>query len=91
MLYLPDGVAFANEKMGWSDRLLNKNSSGWVRIPREREGMHFALAGDRGPGKSAAIRQILAEARARGEAAVVYDPAMEYLAQFYEPQRATCC
>ena len=48
MLYLPDGVAFANEKMGWSDRLLNKNSSGWVRIPREREGMHFVLAGDSG-------------------------------------------
>jgi hypothetical protein len=87
MLYLPDGVAFANEKMGWSDRLLNKNSSGWARIPREREGMHFVLAGDSGPAKIAAIRQILAEARARGEAAVVYDPAMEYLAQFYEPQR----
>ena len=87
MLYLPDGVAFANEKMGWSDKLFNKNSSGWARIPREREGMHFVLAGDSGPAKIAAIRQILAEARARGEAAVVYDPAMEYLAQFYEPQR----
>ncbi len=87
MLYLPDGVAFVNEKMGWSDRLLNKPSSGWVRIPREREGMHFVLAGDSGPAKIAAIRQILAEARARGEAAVVYDPAMEYLARFYEPQR----
>ncbi len=86
MLYLPDGVSFANEEIGWSDRLLYKKLSGWVRIPREREGMHVVIAGDRGGSKAAAIRQILTEARVRGEAAVVYDPAMEYLAEFYEPQ-----
>jgi hypothetical protein len=87
MLYLPDGVAFANEEIGWSDKLLNKKSGGWARIPREREGMHFVIAGDRGGAKAAAIRQILTEARARADAAVVYDPAMEYLAEFYDPQR----
>lgn len=86
MQYLPDGVSFANEEIGWSDKLLNKKSSRGVRIPREREGMHVVIAGDRGGAKTAAIRQILAEARARGEAAIVYDPAMEYLGQFYEPQ-----
>ena len=66
MLYLPDGVAFANEKMGWSDRLFNKNSSGWARIPREREGMHFVIAGDSGGGKAAAIRQMLHDRRNAG-------------------------
>ena len=39
--------------------------------------------GDSGTGKSAAIRQMLAQIWERGEAAIVYDPAMEYLPQFY--------
>ena len=49
--------------------------------------MHFLIVGDSGTGKSAAIRQILSQVCERGEAAIVYDPAMEYLPQFYNEAR----
>jgi len=82
-----DGMAFVNEERGVLDRLARKNASRWVRVPRDREAMHFLIMGDSGMGKSAAIRQILAQIWERGETAIVYDPAMEYLTQFYEPRR----
>ena len=71
----------------WWDKLLHKNLSRWARVPREREAMHFLIVGDSGTGKIAAIRQILAQIWERGEAAIVYDPAMEYLPQFYNEAR----
>ena len=43
--------------------------------------------GDSGTGKSALIRQILTQIEARGETAIVYDPALEYTPQFYAPDR----
>ena len=82
-----DGVAFVNEEQTRMDRLLRNNASRWVRVPRHREAMHFLVMGDSGTGKSAAIRQILAQVWERGEAAIVYDPALEYLPQFYSPAR----
>ena len=39
----------------------SKTASRWVRIPREREAMHFLIVGDSGTGKSAAIRQMLSQ------------------------------
>jgi type IV secretory pathway TraG/TraD family ATPase VirD4 len=87
MSYLPDGVMFINEEMSWSDKILHKNASQWARIPREREAMHFLIVGDSGTGKSAAIRQMLSQIWERGESAIVYDPAMEYLPQFYNEAR----
>ncbi|WP_433971867.1 type IV secretion system DNA-binding domain-containing protein [Tunturiibacter lichenicola] len=83
----PDGIAFVNEEQSWSDRLVHKNLSRWVRIPRDREAMHFLIVGDSGTGKSATIRQLLSQIADRGEAAIVYDPAMEYLPQFYKEGR----
>ena len=87
MRYLPDGVMFINEEQTWIERLFRKNESRWARVPREREAMHFLIVGDSGTGKSAAIRQLLAQVSDRGEAAIVYDPAMEYLPQFYSESR----
>jgi hypothetical protein len=49
--------------------------------------MHFLIVGDSGTGKSATIRQLLSQIADRGEAAIVYDPAMEYLPQFYNESR----
>ncbi|MBB5344466.1 type IV secretion system DNA-binding domain-containing protein [Tunturibacter empetritectus] len=83
----PDGIAFVNEEQTWWDRLVHKNLSSWVRIPRDREAMHFLIVGDSGTGKSATIRQLLSQIADRGEAAIVYDPAMEYLPQFYNEGR----
>ncbi len=84
---LPDGVMFINEEQSWSDKLLRKNASRWVRVPREREAMHFLIVGDSGTGKSAAIRQVLSQIADRGETAIVYDPALEYVPQFYRESR----
>ncbi len=82
-----DGMAFVNEERGVMDRLVRNSASRWLRVPRQRDAMHFLIMGDSGMGKSAAIRQIMAQIWERGETAIVYDPAMEYLPQFYNPQR----
>ena len=59
----------------------------WVRIPRGMESSHLLIMGDSGTGKSALIRQISSQLEARGDAAIVYDPALEYTPQFYTPER----
>ena len=59
----------------------------WVRVPRAIESSHFLIMGDSGTGKSALIRQLLQQLDARGETAIVYDPALEYTPQFYTPAR----
>ena len=40
-----------------------------------------------GTGKSALLRQVLMQIAERGETAIVYDPALEYTPQFYQPAR----
>jgi len=60
-----------------------------LRIPRNEENSHFLLLGDSGTGKSSLIRQLLSQVRNRGEAAVVYDPALEFLPHFYDPASDT--
>ncbi|MGA1983319.1 MAG: type IV secretion system DNA-binding domain-containing protein, partial [Acidobacteriaceae bacterium] len=82
-----DGLGFINENQSWADRTLRNRMSRCVRIPRERESMHVLVMGDTGHGKSAIVRQALCQIEERGETAIVYDPAMEYLPQFYEPER----
>jgi hypothetical protein len=57
------------------------------RIPRKLESSHILLLGDTGSGKSNAIRQILRQVEERGEAAIVYDPAGEFVQEFYRPDR----
>lgn len=82
-----DGIGF--EAMEWVSgfgRLLGRKSKlGIVRIPRHEENSHFVLAGDSGTGKSSLMRQILTQVRERGETAVVYDPALEFTPQFFDP------
>jgi len=58
-----------------------------LRIPRNAENKHFLLVGDTGSGKSSIIRQMLYQVAARGESAVVYDPACEFVKQFYNDKR----
>ena len=57
------------------------------RIPRKLESSHILLMGDTGSGKSNAIRQILRQVEQRGETAIVYDPAGEFVQEFYKPER----
>ena len=81
------GIALAtNEQPSWVDRILRRDCR-HVRIPPELENQHFLLMGDTGMGKSVLIRQILLQVAARNETAIVYDPALEYTPEFYEPER----
>jgi len=57
------------------------------RIPKRLESSHILLMGDTGSGKSNAIRQILRQVEARGESGIVYDPAGEFVQEFYRPER----
>jgi type IV secretory pathway TraG/TraD family ATPase VirD4 len=58
-----------------------------LRIPRDAENKHFLTVGDTGSGKTSIIRQLLYQVEERGESAIVYDPACEFVKQFYNPHR----
>jgi Type IV secretion-system coupling protein DNA-binding domain len=58
-----------------------------LRIPRDAENRHFLIVGDTGSGKSSIIRQMLYQVDARGDSAIVYDPACEFVKQFYNERR----
>jgi hypothetical protein len=58
-----------------------------VRIPRSAENKHILAVGDTGAGKSNIIRQILFQVQERNESAIVYDPACEFVKQFYDAHR----
>ena len=71
-----DGVGIATEEDG---KLL--------RIPRTAENKHVLIVGDTGAGKSSLIRQYLTQIASRDHAAIIYDPACEFVKQFYNPRR----
>jgi hypothetical protein len=58
-----------------------------LSIPRSFESSHMMIMGDSGAGKSVLQRQVLIEIAERGESAIVYDPALEYTPQFFNPAR----
>ena len=58
-----------------------------LAIPRGFESSHVMIMGDSGTGKSALLRQVLMQIAERGETAIVYDSALEYTPQFYQPAR----
>jgi hypothetical protein len=83
-----DGIRF---QLRWGGQ-----SSSWItRLPfgpsynvlRRLESSHIMLMGDTGSGKSSAIRQILRQVQQRGESAIVYDPAIDFVGEFYSPVR----
>lgn len=79
-----DGVGFVQQQ-GFAEKLTGRTHS--VRIPRAIESSHILIMGDTGTGKSVLTRRILLEVERRGETAIVYDPALEYTAQFLNPER----
>jgi type IV secretory pathway TraG/TraD family ATPase VirD4 len=58
-----------------------------MRIPLRKEAQHLQLMGDTGVGKTQLIMQCLRQIRGRGDSAIVYDPACEYIQRFYDTQR----
>jgi hypothetical protein len=78
------GIHFQMEREGAFSRWLPAAS---FQVPRRLEASHFLLMGDTGSGKSSAIRQLLHQVEDRAESAIVYDPAMDFLGEFYNPKR----
>jgi hypothetical protein len=58
-----------------------------VRIPARAEAQHIQVIGDTGAGKTTIILQALRQIRARGDSAIIYDPALEFTRRFYEAGR----
>jgi type IV secretory pathway TraG/TraD family ATPase VirD4 len=67
-------------------RLLGRRPAS-LGIRRSLESSHILIMGDSGSGKTSAMRQILRQVDARQEAAVVYDPALEFTPEFFSPER----
>ena len=82
-----DGIGFSTNERRTLGEFLLRREGNMVRIPQEKESSHFMMMGDTGAGKSSLIRQILLQVEQRGETAIVYDPALEYTPQFYNPAR----
>jgi hypothetical protein len=71
-----DGVGFKTNDM-----------TPMLRIPARAEAQHMQIIGDTGAGKSALMFQVLRQVQGRGDAAIVYDPAREFVKRFYNPSR----
>lgn len=71
-----DGIGFATTE-----------AKEMMRIPLQAEAQHIELMGDTGAGKTTLIMQILRQIQSRGHAAIVYDPACEFIQRFYDPKR----
>jgi type IV secretory pathway TraG/TraD family ATPase VirD4 len=71
-----DGVGFKTNDM-----------TPMLRIPARAEAQHMQIIGDTGAGKSALMFQVLRQVQSRGDAAIVYDPAREFVKRFYNPAR----
>ena len=71
-----DGIGFKTDEM-----------KEMIRIPARAEAQHMQFIGDTGAGKSALMFQVLRQVQSRGDSAIVYDPAREYVRRFYNPER----
>ena len=71
-----DGIGFKTDGM-----------KAMLRIPARAEAQHIQIIGDTGAGKSALMFQVLRQVRSRGDSAIVYDPAREFVKRFYDPER----
>ena len=57
-----------------------------IRIPERAEAQHMQIIGDTGAGKTAIMLQILRQIKTRGDSAIIYDPAREFVQRFYDPK-----
>jgi hypothetical protein len=60
-----------------------------IRLPLRAEPKHIQIMGDTGVGKSTLLKQMLEQIEDRGESAIVYDPAGEFVREFYREDRGT--
>ncbi|HEX5423347.1 MAG TPA: type IV secretion system DNA-binding domain-containing protein [Candidatus Acidoferrales bacterium] len=79
-----DGIGF-EEKQTLLQKVFGQVPT--LRLPRAIEPSHILIMGDTGTGKSTLIRRILLQIEERNETAIVYDPALDYTPEFYNPER----
>jgi type IV secretory pathway TraG/TraD family ATPase VirD4 len=84
---LVNGKQFTKAVAGNGIGITTNDSKLPLRIPRDAENKHFLIVGDTGSGKSSVIREMLYQVESRGDSAIVYDPACEFVKQFYNPHR----
>lgn len=58
-----------------------------LRIPKRSEAQHIEIIGDTGSGKSTLLMGFMRQIADRGETAIVYDPACEFIQRFYDESR----
>jgi type IV secretory pathway TraG/TraD family ATPase VirD4 len=58
-----------------------------LRIPARAESQHIQIIGDSGAGKTTIIFQVLRQIQGRNDAAIIYDPACEFIQRFYDSKR----
>lgn len=80
-----DGISFELTGRSFTEKLFGRAPR--LSLPSAIERNHILIMGDTGTGKSTLIRRILLQIEERGEAAIVYDPALDYTPEFYRPER----
>jgi hypothetical protein len=71
-----DGIGIKTDKM-----------KAMIRIPKRAEAQHMQIIADTGGGKTVILLQILRQIKHRGDSAIVYDPARDFVRRFYDPKR----
>lgn len=85
--YLVSAKEFNAAVKGDGIGIKTKDINELVCIPSSAENKHLLAIGDTGSGKTSIIRQLAFRIEERGENAVIYDPAGEFIRQFYSETR----
>lgn len=85
--YLVTAKQFNAAVMGDGIGIQTEDIPHLLRIPARAENQHILAIGDTGSGKTSVIRQLAFRVQERDECAVIYDPAGEFIRQFYSETR----
>ncbi|MGH9436221.1 MAG: type IV secretion system DNA-binding domain-containing protein, partial [Terriglobia bacterium] len=82
-----DGLTFQVDRSRRGSHSFARVKGSRLRVEKRHESQHIQIIGDPGSGKTQAIMQILDQAEAQDEAAIIYDPHLEFAVRYYRPDR----
>jgi hypothetical protein len=82
-----DGLTFQFDRSRRGSYSFPRIRGKQLSIEKRHEAQHIQIIGDPGSGKTQAIMQILDQAEAQCETAIVYDPHLEFAARYFRPER----
>lgn len=82
-----DGIQFLLSNPPSFLELLQGAKAKHLKIKAHHESNNFLIMGDIGSGKSSIIKQMIMQVERRGQAAVIYDPHLEFTKQFFNAER----